>query len=230
MDKLETFQEFLTTTNTISFNYFDFAINMLIAMLIANLIKYTYIKCGNSVSNRKNLARNLPLLTITTVFIITIVKSSLALSLGLVGALSIVRFRTAVKEPIELLYLFLCIAVGLGLGADQRVISIISSIIVLGYIWITFMTENEDQPFNENMVVSVESHGIEKFELLDIIAVLKKSCAFVSLIRIDESQERIEAHFDVEFISLEHVSKLRKSSLAFDENVQITIMDNNGLI
>ena len=51
---------------------------------------------------------------------ITIVKSSLALSLGLVGALSIVRFRTAIKEPEELSYAFLSIAIGLGLGADQR--------------------------------------------------------------------------------------------------------------
>ncbi len=55
----------------------------------------------------------------TMVLIITVVKSSLALSLGLVGALSIVRFRTPIKEPEELVYLFLAIAVGLGLGANQ---------------------------------------------------------------------------------------------------------------
>ena len=51
--------------------------------------------------------------------IITIVKSSLALSLGLVGALSIVRFRTAIKDPEELSFLFISIAIGLGMGANQ---------------------------------------------------------------------------------------------------------------
>ena len=51
--------------------------------------------------------------------VITIVKSSLALSLGLVGALSIVRFRAAIKDPEELVYLFLVIATGLGCGAGQ---------------------------------------------------------------------------------------------------------------
>ena len=60
--------------------------------------------------------------------IITIVKSSIALSLGLVGALSIVRFRAAIKEPEELTFLFICIAIGVGLGAGQRNIIIIGSI------------------------------------------------------------------------------------------------------
>ncbi len=65
------------------------------------------------------------MLAVTTMIIITIVKSSLALSLGLVGALSIVRFRSAIKEPEELTYLFLTIAIGLGFGADQRLATII---------------------------------------------------------------------------------------------------------
>ena len=61
--------------------------------------------------------------TVATVVVISIVKSSLALSLGLVGALSIVRFRSAIKEPEELAYLFLSIGIGLGLGAGQRVVT-----------------------------------------------------------------------------------------------------------
>ncbi len=66
--------------------------------------------------------------------IITIVKSSLALSLGLVGALSIVRFRSAIKEPEELAYLFLCIAIGLGLGASQTAITTLAFIVIMGVL------------------------------------------------------------------------------------------------
>ena len=66
-----------------------------------------------------------------TMLIITIVKSSLSLSLGLVGALSVVRFRTAIKEPEELSYAFLAIAVGIGLGANQILITILGSSIIL---------------------------------------------------------------------------------------------------
>jgi hypothetical protein len=67
----------------------------------------------------------------TMVLIITVVKSSLALSLGLVGALSIVRFRTPIKEPEELVYLFLAIAVGLGLGANQVVPTTVAFVFVV---------------------------------------------------------------------------------------------------
>ena len=68
--------------------------------------------------------------------VITIVKSSIALSLGLVGALSIVRFRAAIKDPEELTYLFLAIAIGLAAGATQPITVIIAfaGIILLVYL------------------------------------------------------------------------------------------------
>ena len=65
-----------------------------------------------------------------------IVKNSLALSLGLVGALSIVRFRAAIKEPEELVYLFLIIATGLGCGAGQLKITIVGIIFALLIIFV----------------------------------------------------------------------------------------------
>jgi len=69
-----------------------------------------------------------------TLLVISVVKSSLALSLGLVGALSIVRFRTAIKDPEELMFLFFAISIGLGLGADQRILTLISFVIIMGYL------------------------------------------------------------------------------------------------
>ena len=69
---------------------------------------------------RRDLGLVLPVICLTTLVVISVVKSSLALSLGLVGALSIVRFRTPIKEPEELAYIFLAIAIGLALGADQK--------------------------------------------------------------------------------------------------------------
>ena len=63
------------------------------------------------------------------------VKSSLALSLGLVGALSIIRFRTAIKEPEELSYLFICIGIGLGLEL-ARVVTIIALLLIFAIILI----------------------------------------------------------------------------------------------
>ena len=230
MDKIETFNQFLVSSDTGSFSYVAFGINMLLALLIALLIKYTYTKCGTSVSNRKYLSDNFPLLVLTTVFIITIVKSSLALSLGLVGALSIVRFRTAIKEPIELIYLFLCIAVGLGLGANQKIITIIATLLVLGYIWLKFLIESEDKQLNDKMILSIEICDKNNIQIQDIINLLKKSCDFVNLIRLEESQDKIEANFDVSFISLEKMNMFRNSAKSLSNDINILIIDNKGFI
>jgi hypothetical protein len=80
--------------------------------------------------------------------VISIVKSSLALSLGLVGALSIVRFRTAIKEPEELVFLFIAIAIGLGVGADQRWPTVIGILVVLGYMALRVLIAGKPQVHN----------------------------------------------------------------------------------
>ena len=91
---------------------------------LAIYVRELYTRYGSTISNRENFANVFPMLTLITVVIIFVVKSSLTLSLGLVGALSIVRFRTAIKSAEELAYLFLCIAIGLALDADHRVLTV----------------------------------------------------------------------------------------------------------
>ena len=107
---------------------FPFLVQLIITVILSLLIGYFYIRYGNSLSNRKALSRVFVLVSLTTMIIITIVKGSLALSLGLVGALSIVRFRTAIKEPEELAYFFMVIAIGLGVGAGQVLVTVIGTL------------------------------------------------------------------------------------------------------
>jgi hypothetical protein len=97
---------------------------MLIGGVLALFVRTLYRRFGLTVSNRDAFSNVFPLLTISTVLIIFVVKSSLALSLGLVGALSIVRFRAAIKEPEEIVFLFFCIALGLALGAESYELAI----------------------------------------------------------------------------------------------------------
>ena len=117
------------------------ALNLLMGMVLSLLVAWYYEHYGQSLANRRKFAALLPVLTLTTALVITIVKSSLALSLGLVGALSIVRFRTAIKEPEELIFLFIAIAIGLGVGAEQRGLTVTGVALLLGYMaarmWIT---------------------------------------------------------------------------------------------
>ena len=129
------------------------ATNLLLCILLSSALAWFYTRYGRSLSNRAKFAQTLPALALTTVMIISVIKSSLALSLGLVGALSIVRFRTAIKEPEELVYLFIAIAIGLGLGADQRLPTIVAMVVILGYLFArTFVTP---RPLKSNLYMNV---------------------------------------------------------------------------
>ena len=109
-------------------------INLLIGAVISVVLAWHFQRYGRTMSNRGSLAQVFPLIILTTILVISVVKASLALSLGLVGALSIVRFRTPIKEPEELSYLFMAIGVGLGLGADHRVATVAAAVVILGLL------------------------------------------------------------------------------------------------
>ncbi len=118
---------------------FELAVYLLMGGLIAIYIRFLYDRCSGSVSDTDSFTRVFPLLTMVTTAVITVVGSSLALSLGLVGALSIVRFRAAIKEPEELIYLFLCIGVGLCLGAGLPILALVMVVITSLFVMATHM-------------------------------------------------------------------------------------------
>jgi len=109
-------------------------LHLLLGGALSSGVAWYYARFGEAFANRVKLARLLPVLSLTTILVISVVKASLALSLGLVGALSIVRFRTAIKEPEELLYLFIAIAIGIGLGADQLLPTVVAICVLLAFL------------------------------------------------------------------------------------------------
>jgi hypothetical protein len=136
-------------------------LNMMIGLILSLFVAWFYERYGQSLSNRQKFARLLPVLTLTTALVISIVKSSLALSLGLVGALSIVRFRTAIKEPEELLFLFIAIAIGLGVGADQRWATVAGLLVVLGYMALRILLTRRPPANNLYLNVFLEENADE---------------------------------------------------------------------
>ena len=110
-------------------------LNYIFCVLCSFGLKIIYENKSTSLSGKFHIGIVIPILTQIIFFIILIVKSSLALSLGLVGALSIVRFRTPIKEPEELVYLFLAIAIGIGFGAGQTLLTLIIFILIMGTIY-----------------------------------------------------------------------------------------------
>lgn len=128
-------------------------IDLLLGALVSSIVAWFYARFGETFTNRVKLARLLPVLCLTTILVISVVKASLALSLGLVGALSIVRFRTAIKEPEELLYLFIAIAIGIGLGAGQRFPTLVAIALLLVFLISTRLVSFRSR--RQNLYLSV---------------------------------------------------------------------------
>lgn len=226
MKKLQAAKEFLAVSSGFpALNVF--VINLLLAAVLGLLLSVLYIRYGTSLSNRRMFSKNFPLLTMTTMFIITVVKSSLALSLGLVGALSIVRFRAAIKEPEELSFLFLSIAIGLGLGADQVLITLVAFIIICVAIIFRFFTSRHD--FRQDMLLTVSGSNPQALKMENVLEILKKHCKRYSIKRFDETGELFEAVFLVEFESLSKLNAVKSELRKIDNSVKIMFLDNKGV-
>lgn len=226
MDPIQTIQDTLVTQSA-EVSVWGFLLNLLLATILSFILSLVYIRYGHALSNRRMLARNFVLVTLTTTLIITVVKSSLALSLGLVGALSIVRFRAAIKEPEELAYLFLAIALGLGFGADQRVITLIAFVFIVGIIWLRHFSQRSEE--NQNLYLTVSSHNPEKAKLKDIVDVLRMHCSEVNMKRFDDKPEMLEATFLVEFEDFLQLEECRSELQTTGESVTVAFLDHKGI-
>lgn len=204
-----------------------FAINLVLAVICSYILSLAYIHWGSSLTNRRKFASNFVLMTVTTTFIILVVRSSVALSLGLVGALSIVRFRTAVKEAEELAYLFFAIGLGIGLGDNQRLITLLA--LAVGVVIIGLAALFRKSQADVNLHLTIASHNPNKIELEQIMDTLRAHTSKLKLLRFDETPETLEASFLVEFRRVSNLNDVRAALRALSDAVEITFLDNRGI-
>jgi len=227
MGKFQAFQDFFANQSA-QIPLYEFGINLILSGILAIILGYLYEHYGTSLSNRRTFSKNFAILTMTTMIIITVVKSSLALSLGLVGALSIVRFRAAIKEPEELAFLFLAIAIGVGLGADQRAITIVGFALITGIIILKKHSYRLDE--NQNLHLTITSHNPQKATMKQIIDILNTYCSAAKMKRLDETKEMIELLFSVEFNNHEQFIQTKTELRKLDDSIKISFLDVRGFL
>jgi len=148
---------FLDNVNAVSI--LDMILTIVIAFGIGLFIFYVYKKTYQGVMYSASFGVTLIALTMITSIVILAVTSNVVLSLGMVGALSIVRFRTAIKEPLEIAFLFWSIAVGIILAAGLIPLAVIGSV-VIGLILLIFVNKKSHKnPYI--VVVSCSDHDSE---------------------------------------------------------------------
>lgn len=217
----------LTSTQAKPAQLSTFLVNLGLSVILSYILSRVYIHWGSSLSNRRRFAANFILITVTTTFIILVVRSSVALSLGLVGALSIVRFRSAIKEPEELAYLFFAISIGIGLGDNQRLVTVIAlatAILVLG---IMRLFRGRQADFNLHLTVA--NTNSPKVDFNSIVDSLKSHTAQMKLVRFDETNQAQEISFLVEFRDMDQLKEAKTALRNLSDELEITFLDNKGI-
>jgi hypothetical protein len=200
---------------------------LILAVITSFILSRVYVYWGASLSNRRKFAANFMLVTVTTTFIILVVRSSVALSLGLVGALSIIRFRAAIKEPEELAYLFFAISLGIGFGDNQRMVTLLTMVVVILLLGLARLMRQSHTDINLNL--SVSSRNPNKIDMEQVMEALEKHCSKLRLMRYDENAEALEMSFVIEFRHTSDLNQARAALHDISEGLEISFMDNKGI-
>lgn len=204
-------------------------LNLLFAFVISLLIKFHYKKCSTTLTNRDDFSNLFPFITLTIVLVIYIVKSSIALSLGLVGALSIVRFRTPIKEPEELAYLFICIAAGLGYGANQTIPTTVAVLVILLLVYLVKIKKIRTD--NKNIFLNLEIEKKDEINTSEITKninkILKRENDNFNLVKLDISDDIFQATYILNIKNLDKLELINNSLQSKYPNVKINFVDQN---
>ncbi len=223
-DKWGLFQKFLITQEQ-QLSLTDFLMNSMVIIVLAIILEFTYIRAARTVSNRRQFAGTFLLIAFTTMLIISIVKSSLALSLGLVGALSIVRFRAAIKEPEELAYIFFAISIGLGLGANQTIVVLEAFVIAMFILWGRYLIKGKSTRQNLYLNFSASKKDIS---LNQVTKLVKDTFGKYHLKRYDESESIIEASFMVDSPKPENLQSFSDNLSKISDKARVSFVESKS--
>ena len=227
MEQIDQLKEIVNLSLVSELSLYSLVINLFLGFILSIIVMYHYRTYSSVLTNKGTISRVLPFIVLTTILVISIVKSSLALSLGLVGALSIVRFRTPIKEPEELAYLFLCIGIGLGLGANQTIYTIISAVLIL--LFMAFMKKKMDVSIStKDYFLSIDIDN-EKHELSNIIKVVSTYSKKVDLRKYQVTKEfsNIVLFIDIDdSSSLDNITQKLKSEF---DGITVSFIDQSNM-
>lgn len=184
----ETLLEFLNQSGTLSYNDIFSQILAAAVISLAIYISYWYTHEGTIYSKKFNLS--LVVLTILTATVMTVIGNNVALSLGMVGALSIVRFRTAIKDSRDAMYIFWAIVIGICCGVGDYLVATIGSSIIFIVLMLFGKVKNE----NRILIVISASLSLER----EIEGIIFKSFNGKAIQRVkNTTKDNVEEIFEI---------------------------------
>jgi len=222
MEELDYLNKVLSQNISSQNDYISIMVDFILCVVMSFILRNFYVRRSFSLTGKMHIGSIIPILATVVFLVILIVKSSLALSLGLVGALSIVRFRTPIKEPEELVYLFLAIAIGLGYAAGQTLLTttIFLSILIVNYFWLS--SQNTNRTIEYNLVISW-SDGKVSFEKMT--NVISNSVDSIKLIRLEYGENTNTAVLMIAPKETADIEELSKGLINLDKNLTVSFYE-----
>lgn len=204
----------------IEFSVFDLLLALLLAFAIGLFIFYVYKNTFSGVMYSSAFGVSLMAMTLITTVIIYAITANVVLSLGMVGALSIVRFRTAIKEPLDIAFLFWAISEGIVIGAGLIPLGIIGAVFI-GIILLVFVNKkSKETPYI--IILNLEDDKAENDSIAKIKSMTKKSLIKAKTV----SKNGIELTIEVRLLDMS--AKLLNELLTIDGVENACLVSYNG--
>ena len=200
----------------------EFIIGLLLTGILSILIKNIYLSFSNSVSNKSIIANIFPLFSVSIFLIVITIKSSIVLSLGLVGALSIIRFRTAIKEAEQIVYFLILTGISIAVAAGSYLTPFLLVLFIYGYnYYLSTKKTKSVYSINDQIVLTldkIDNNSIEELIValnernvnVDVQSIIKKDDQTVIVLRLSD--------FDLTKLSL--VEEFLKSNKIKNKEIQ----------
>ena len=223
--------DFINPYDIIEIPILEFMRNMAVGLVLAVMFAWLVGKSTRLIVDTTQYMPLFLLLIPTMILIITVIKSSIALSLGLVGALSIIRFRTPIKEPEELAYIFIAIAIGLGLGANQVLATVVGfAVVAIVMLPAMFKRSAAARSHNSYIDIVLQSESGAKFDMETFTSILNEASLNYRINRVTETSERNEITLQVPSLDMAIYEKVKNELSNRYQIVEISIIDNARVI
>ena len=223
--------DFINPYNIIEIPLLELIRNLAVGVILAVMLSWLI---GRSTRLVVDTSQYMPLFLIlipTMILIITVIKTSIALSLGLVGALSIVRFRTPIKEPEELAYIFVAIAIGLGLGANQ-VLATVIGFVVVSIVMLPAMFKRSVASRSHNVYIDfvLQPNDGEQFNMDEFTKMLDDVSLKYRIKRVTEAEGQSEITIQLSKLDMTLYEKVKTELSRRYQTIEVSIIDNARVI
>ncbi len=201
------------------------AANLLVALLCGIIISFFYRATFRGVSYSSNYVVSIIMLCMITALVIMVIGNNLARAFGLVGAMSIIRFRTAVKDTQDIMFIFFALAAGLACGAGMYMISLMGTFII-GFSILAISLVYSENPVKQEFLLQViiEEDGDIQGKIQKILDIYCRKAKLVNIKSLkDDRGELIEMSYYIKFKKSNSSSKMVKSVKTLDHVKRVNL-------